>query len=701
TAIVEFVRALSCVSWEEIQSSTMTEHPRMFSLQKLVEISYYNMGRIRMEWSNMWAILGDHFNMVGCHPNINVGFFAIDSLRQLAMQFLGKEELPHFKFQKDFLRPFEYILVNNANISIKDMVLRCVHQMIQARSHNIKSGWKALFGVLSAAAKETNESIVIMAFDIVKMIVKDQFDGIVSNSTYPDLMVCLTEFCKNKRFQKTSLQAIDLMCMSIVKMLEYPQYKIHSSINGPNGVANSTGVKITNDDPSFKFWYPLLFGFHDVIMNGEDLEVRTRALISMFDTLKKYGNTYSLEFWSVICRQVLFPIFGVLRSRSDISKFSSHEDMSVWLSTTMIQALRNMIDLFTHYFDTLEVMIDGILDLLGSCMTQENDTLARIGSSCLQTLIQDNVKKLDYKHWGKISSMFVQLFETTTPYNLLNEGHYFIDAANQFSEKSNGLTEIYGQNGHNVNGFVSEIDLNTRSMIEEHYSEPEHTSTTVTHDEQRTQKFNKIIIKCLLQLLLIDTVNEFLSNDTVYESIPAVHLLIIGECLNKSYSFARKFNEDKELRVALWKIGLMKQLPNMLKQESSSASCYLDLLRRMHDDSSPNRLERKLDVERKLIPLTQQILKHFNSLDPESQTRNINAWAPIVTTVLNAYVHFKDDDLVRYLPDFYPEAINLLSHNITAAEVRTALQKFLLRTASLYNIIPPTTLDSSTNSSLK
>ncbi|CAG8782981.1 15296_t:CDS:2, partial [Acaulospora morrowiae] len=52
TAIVEFVRALSGVSWEEIQSSTMMEHPRMFSLQKLVEISYYNMGRIRMEWSN-------------------------------------------------------------------------------------------------------------------------------------------------------------------------------------------------------------------------------------------------------------------------------------------------------------------------------------------------------------------------------------------------------------------------------------------------------------------------------------------------------------------------------------------------------------------------------------------------------------------------------------------------------------------------
>jgi brefeldin A-inhibited guanine nucleotide-exchange protein len=64
TAIVDFVRALCDVSWEEIQSSGLSQHPRLFSLQKLVEISYYNMNRIRLEWSNLWDILGEHFNQV-------------------------------------------------------------------------------------------------------------------------------------------------------------------------------------------------------------------------------------------------------------------------------------------------------------------------------------------------------------------------------------------------------------------------------------------------------------------------------------------------------------------------------------------------------------------------------------------------------------------------------------------------------------
>lgn len=59
---------------------------------------------------------------VCCHNNPHVGFFALDSLRQLAMRFLEKEELPHFKFQKDFLKPFEYTMIHNQNPEIRDMV---------------------------------------------------------------------------------------------------------------------------------------------------------------------------------------------------------------------------------------------------------------------------------------------------------------------------------------------------------------------------------------------------------------------------------------------------------------------------------------------------------------------------------------------------------------------------------------------------
>ena len=69
------------------------------------------------------------------------------------MRFLEKEELPLFKFQKDFLKPFEFTMIHNQNPDVRDMVLQCLQQMIQLRVENMRSGWRTMLGVFSAASK--------------------------------------------------------------------------------------------------------------------------------------------------------------------------------------------------------------------------------------------------------------------------------------------------------------------------------------------------------------------------------------------------------------------------------------------------------------------------------------------------------------------------------------------------------------------
>jgi brefeldin A-inhibited guanine nucleotide-exchange protein len=153
---VDFVKCLCAVSREEISSN----NPRMFCLQKLDEVAYYNMGRIRIVWARTWEVMGQHFTMVlfttsmrqsckikacalvlttfspsvrhlcgipcapqvGCHKNLSIAMYAIDSLRQLAMKFLAKDELANFHFQKDFLKPFESIIQQHTSIQTRDMV---------------------------------------------------------------------------------------------------------------------------------------------------------------------------------------------------------------------------------------------------------------------------------------------------------------------------------------------------------------------------------------------------------------------------------------------------------------------------------------------------------------------------------------------------------------------------------------------------
>ncbi|RPB21977.1 hypothetical protein L211DRAFT_886029 [Terfezia boudieri ATCC MYA-4762] len=704
-AIVYFVRALSEVSWQEIQSSGQSEHPRMFSLQKLVEISYYNMSRIRVEWSNIWTILGEHFNMVGCHSNTSVVFFALDSLRQLSMRFLEIEELPHFKFQKDFLRPFEHVMANSSVVPVKDMVLRCLNQMFQARGDNIRSGWRTMFGVFTVAAKEGYDAIVNLAFENVRKIYRERFGVIVQQGAFADMLVCITEFAKNQRFQKVSLQAIETLKAAVPNMVSCPETMLSPNPDELSDIPITEKVapvapttKMSRMDLHVKYWFPVLFAFHDILMTGEDLEARTRALGYLFDTLVTYGGEFPTEFWDMVCRELLFPIFMVLKTRSEFGHFRNDEAQTMWLSTTMIQALRNLIALFTHYFDLLERMLDGFLDLLVTCICQENDTIARIGSSCLQQLILQSVKKLRPEHWSKIVTSFVQLFESTTADQLFSAATSGSKGPTSESQRKpyDADDSGDGENSLQINGLAPPIlDTNGPDEISKEHSPDEKRQTVTNIDLEdykpvsqlqqqpvvtaaRRRFFNKIITKCVLQLLMIETVSELFSNDSVYNEIPSKELLRLMGLLKKSFSFARKFNADKELRMRLWREGFMKQPPNLLKQESGSAATYISILFRMYHDDKVERRQSRDAVEAALIPLCVDIICGYVILDEDTQQRNIVAWRPVVVDVMEGYTNFPEADFDKHIDTFYPLAVDVLNREL-GHDVRVALQNLLKR----------------------
>ncbi|KAF7722533.1 guanine nucleotide exchange protein for ADP-robosylation factor [Apophysomyces ossiformis] len=663
-AIVDFVRALCDTSWEEIMTSAHLEHPRMYSLQKLVEISYYNMNRIRMEWSNIWAVVGEHYNRVGCQSNFNVAFFALDSLRQLAMKFLEKEELPHFKFQKDFLMPFRDILSNNPAIAIKDMVLRCLSQMILARAHHIRSGWKTMLAVFASGAQETTESIVHMTFDIVRSINNERFGDIVANGTFPDYVSCLVEFSKNKKFQKISLPALDMIHDTIPKMLEVVDKDKTIEINDAHATSAAGQTIQSGDDFLVKFWFAVLFGLKEVTMQSDDVEVRRRALQYLFDTLKQYGSSYAPEFWETVSRQIVFPLFDDLKVNSRHQRSMSPEDLSVWLSTTMIEALRNVVDLYTFYFENMREMMRHVLGLFGVCITQaveDNDTLARIGCECLELYIETNVEKFDNRCWDLVTETFVNLFENTTAHGLFDDTKDLVEKMKSMAGESNGVDLL---NSEATNGFQVEIN------------------------ESRQRSFQQVIVKCVLQLMLIQSVNELLSKDSVYCAFPASHLMVLMECLGRSFHFAKRFNMDNDLRMALWRFGFMKQLPNLLKQETSSGGCYVSVLMRMYAnlENINDRDDKREEIENTLIPLCNEIFTLYTELDHETKPKNIAAWTPVVVSILNGLAQLQDEDFLRYVPRFYVPAVELLGQDNLLPEIRVSLRSLLLRIGKTYKI---------------
>jgi brefeldin A-inhibited guanine nucleotide-exchange protein len=151
---------------------------------------------------------------------------------------------------------------------------------------------------------------------------------------------------------------------------------------------------------------------------------------------------------------------------------------------------------------------------------------------------------------------FVRLFRTTTPYQLFDESlRVEIDPSSEAMESNAGIKTL----GHSEivvlrsclepNGTILPAPL---SPSGEQIPKQEGRASLT----ERRKIFKQIIVKCVLQLLLIETTNDLLRNDEIYNTIPPAQLLRMMSVLDQSYQFARSFNEDKELRTGLWKVGM-------------------------------------------------------------------------------------------------------------------------------------------------
>jgi brefeldin A-inhibited guanine nucleotide-exchange protein len=159
-------------------SNTVVDGPRVFSLQKLLEVADYNMNsRSRLSWAKIWELMANHFVVIGCHDNAMVSMFAIDGLRQLSFKFLEKPELADFNFQRLFLQPFLAIISNpNTLADTRELILQCVDNTIRSLSHNLRSGWRVFFAILSHSANDASVGNSSLGLSILQRLVDCHLD---------------------------------------------------------------------------------------------------------------------------------------------------------------------------------------------------------------------------------------------------------------------------------------------------------------------------------------------------------------------------------------------------------------------------------------------------------------------------------------------------------------------------------------------
>lgn len=102
---------------------------------------------------------------------------------------------------------------NQTSIQVREMVLQCTSQMINARASNVKSGWKTIFMVLTTASRDTDEQIVSVAYESASQIVEKCFLDITEtdHSTFTDCINCFIGFANASHAPHVANKAIEFL----------------------------------------------------------------------------------------------------------------------------------------------------------------------------------------------------------------------------------------------------------------------------------------------------------------------------------------------------------------------------------------------------------------------------------------------------------------------------------------------------------
>ncbi|PHT59163.1 Brefeldin A-inhibited guanine nucleotide-exchange protein 2 [Capsicum baccatum] len=688
-AIVDFVKALCKVSMEELRS---TSDPRVFSLTKIVEIAHYNMNRIRFVWTKIWHVLGEFFVTIGCSENLSIAIFAMDSLRQLSMKFLEREELANYNFQNEFMKPFVIVMRKSSAVEIRELIIRCVSQMVLSRVNHVKSGWKSMFMVFTTAAYDDHKNIVLLAFEIMEKIVRDYFPYITETetTTFTDCVNCLVAFT-NSRFNKDiSLNAIAFLRLCAAKLAEGDlgssrnKDKETSAKISPSSPHKGKDHSIENGESTDKddhlyFWFPLLAGLSELSFDPRP-EIRKSALQVLFDTLRNYGHHFSLSLWERVFESVLFPIFDYVRHTIDPSGENSpahgidaedgEPDQDAWLYETCTLALQLVVDLFVKFYNTVNPLLKKVLFLLVNFVKRPHQSLAGIGIAAFVRLMSNAGNLFSEDKWLEVVLSLKEAANATIP-----DFSFLLNENNNYGSQEEDMAE-------NDNAETTETDTPDEDL----------------ENLRRHRLYDAISdVKCraAVQLLLIQAVMEIYN---MYRpQLSSKNIIVLFDAMHGVASHAHTINSDTTLRSKLLQFSSMTQMqdPPLLRLENEAYQICLSFLQNLVQDK-PTGFEDS-EVETYLVNLCREVLHFYIEIAHSGQMsesslgaqlrwliplgsgrrRELAARAPLVIATLQAMCSLGDASFEKNLSGFFPLLSSLISCEHGSNEIQLALSDML------------------------
>ncbi|GKY90351.1 hypothetical protein MPSEU_000009100 [Mayamaea pseudoterrestris] len=478
-AIKDFTKQLCFVSRSEIsvgganllynnKGGDQFHHNQVniYCLQKLVEVAHYNMeSRSRLVFSDLWTIVADHLTFAALHFNPAIAMYAVDSFRQLSIQYLKRDELEVFEFQKRFLKPLDVIMARSEQVSTKELLLNCVDRIILVfktdastsssgnlaqRKGGLRSGWMPILSILGLGGLDSNRDIAKQSFKIlmdeIKLCLKEtEHPGVLLSEHFVETVTAIFMFIAgpHEDIGRRALEHLTKLTEYLVKEdVSMPQVRRRASII-PVGSGHGPGNNMNED---LELWWPILLGLSRAVGDLRP-ELRSRALETLIQVITSYFfpsdpdvNTTKrrtahddIQTLQIVFRGILFPILENAELGSDegdvpvlpedFERFLTKLDDQKTEGTGAVEDvtstgwLETMFDSFMDACISLclrsilvfkkDLLVEEVLALLTNCLMSDSGALAVRGLQRLEQFITSdlNSSNLDDEKWGAISHM--------------------------------------------------------------------------------------------------------------------------------------------------------------------------------------------------------------------------------------------------------------------------------------------------------
>ncbi len=567
-----------------------------------------------------------------------------------------------------------------------------------ARSANIKSGWNVVFLVLKNAAHDSNYSLAVSTFDLVKFILANYFSQIVDALT--ECADCLVAFGRNI-YTDCRLAAIDLLVQVLhgILLTEDPAEPAFAGrevrvLDVPDGVSCAAVVNNLHSGQAenvqvLKVLFIALKGLVTILADSNP-DVRARALQALLAVLRNHGHTFGANTWRLIFNGVLFPIFDLASAdvNSSTAEIKSLENKSEplpmlprlalaaedtnakrqspllslesaeWLQSTCVLMLQNFVDVFSRFRPALDFLLPDFLHFFNHLFQSEVSILSRAGIKTWSLFIGMCGISLSSEQWQTVIQYFSVALRNTLP---------------------EALTP------HQMRSI---LDTPLQSS-----TEPSPSPTGDTHTASNPLSLNAVRAPLATQLLLAEAVFQTLFQFAPFQPVAAHstrsltehfgktssgsqmnldHILLVVDALLVCARFVGEYNSEEQLRLQLKDV-LKTTLPNLFYHQGRCLEYVMATLFRMFSEG--NDAKRHALVQAKCLSLSLSILQDYVHRVSYSEPEALTTLDSVLVIIIQGFSVFSPAQFTREIAKFVHLFSALVGHG--SQKVRTVLVPLL------------------------